>query len=54
MAALLSKACVEEVNLGNYHMSALELSLQMLDVVRDIKSSGDYNSDQDNGDIGFV
>ena len=54
VAALLLKACLEEVKLGDYLVSALELSLLILDVVREIESTGEYDSDDNNGDISFV
>ena len=51
VASLLLKECIEEVKSGNY---ALEVAFVVLDVVREIDSSGDFDSDHSYGDISFV
>ena len=54
VASLLLKECIEEVKSGNYELGALEVAFVVLDVVREIDSSGDFDSDHSYGDISFV
>ena len=53
---LLFDACVEEVKLGNYLVSVLDLAVPVLQTVNAIASAVDYDSDVplDTGDILYV
>ena len=54
IAKSLFKACVEQVETGDYFVTALELAIIVLDVVHEIANGEDYNCDEVSENIGYA
>ena len=53
-AKSLFKSCVEQVDTGDYFVTAMELAITVLNVVHEIANGDDYNCDQVSEKIGYA